>query len=61
MVLYLLITGCQWRFLPRDFPKCSKPDEHGISVFERALKNQVGAAQQKLGRSACNTFLIVDA
>ena len=47
-VLYLLRTGCQWRFLPRDFPKwqsvyaywCkwSKPDEHGISVLERVLK-----------------------
>ena len=47
-VLYLLRTGCQWRFLPRDFPKWqsvyaywskwSKPDEHGISALERALK-----------------------
>nr|WP_156920078.1 IS5 family transposase [Comamonas composti] len=70
-VLYLLRTGCQWRFLPRDFPKWqsvyaywhkwSKPDKHGISALERALKNQVGAARERLGRNACSTLLIVDA
>ena len=47
-VLYLLRTGCQWRFLPSDFPKWrtvhsyfakwSEPDQDGISVLERALK-----------------------
>ena len=47
-VLYLLRTGCQWRYLPPDFPKWqsvyaywrkwSKPDEHGISALEQALK-----------------------
>lgn len=47
-VLYVLRTGCQWRFLPSEFPKWqtvyayfakwSKPDEHNISVLERALK-----------------------
>lgn len=47
-VLYLLRTGCQWRYLPTHFPKWqsvyaywskwSQPDEHGISVLERALK-----------------------
>ena len=47
-VLYLLRTGCQWRFLPREFPKWqsvyaywskwSEPDQYGVSVLERALK-----------------------
>ena len=47
-VLYLLRTGCQWRFLPSDFPKWrtvhsyfakwSEPDQDGISVLEQALK-----------------------
>lgn len=47
-VLYVLRTGCQWRFLPSEWPKWqtvysyfakwSKPDEQGISVLERALK-----------------------
>jgi transposase len=47
-ILYLLRTGCQWRFLPGEFPKWqsvyaywrkwSKPDEEGISALERALK-----------------------
>ena len=47
-VLYLLKSGCQWRMLPREFPKWrtvhsyfakwSGPDQDGISVLERALK-----------------------
>ena len=47
-VLYLLRTGCQWRFLPSEFPKWttvyaywrkwSEPDQHGVRVLERALK-----------------------
>lgn len=47
-VLYLLRTGCQWRFLPPEFPKWqnvyaywrkwSEPDQHGASVLEQALK-----------------------
>lgn len=47
-MLYLLRTGCQWRFLPPKFPKCqnvyaywckwSEPDQHGVSVLEQALK-----------------------
>ena len=47
-VLYLLRTGCQWRYLPPDFPKWqnvyaywrkwTEPDLHGVSVLELALK-----------------------
>ena len=47
-VLYLLRTGCQWRFLPGEFPKWqsvyaywskwSEPDQYGVSVLERVLK-----------------------
>ncbi|RQW16325.1 IS5 family transposase, partial [Rhodobacteraceae bacterium CH30] len=71
-VLYLLRSGCQWRMLPRDFPKWrtvhsyfakwSELGQDGTSVLERALKkNQVGAARERLGRSATATLLIVDA
>ncbi|MDH0383120.1 IS5 family transposase [Comamonas aquatica] len=70
-VLYLLRTGCQWRFLPPEFPKWqsvyaywrkwSEPDQHGVSLLQQALKNQVTAARERLGRNACSTLLIVDA
>lgn len=33
----------------------------GGSLLEQALKNQVGAAREKLGRNACSRLLIVDA
>ena len=58
-VLYLLRTGCQWRFLPSDFPKWrtvhsyfakwSEPDQDGISVLERALKKSGGRGAFKTG------------
>ncbi|MDH1812894.1 IS5 family transposase [Comamonas aquatica] len=70
-VLYLLRTGCQWRFLPPEFPKWqsvyaywrkwSEPDQHGVSLLQQALKNQVTAARERLRRNACSTLLIVDA
>ena len=47
-LLYVLRTGCQWRFLPQEFPKWQsvyaywrkwqEPDPDGVSVLERALK-----------------------
>ena len=47
-VLYLLRTGCQWRYLPPQFPKWStvyaywskwsEPDQRGVSVLQQALK-----------------------
>ena len=47
-VLYVLRTGCQWRFLPSEWPKWqtvysyfakwSEPDHSGVSVLEQALK-----------------------
>lgn len=57
VALYLLRTGCQWRALPSDFPKWrtvhsyfakwSELDDEGVSLLQRALKNQVGAARTK--------------
>ena len=58
-VLYLLRTGCQWRFLPNEFPKwrtvhsyfakCSEPDQDGISVMERALKKSGWRGEREIG------------
>jgi transposase len=54
-VLYLLKSGCQWRMLPRDFPKWrtvhsyfakwSEPDQHGVSVLERAMNDLVASGE----------------
>ena len=35
-MLYLLRTGCQWRFLPAEFPKWSQFDPDAVSVLVRA-------------------------
>lgn len=70
-VRYVLKSGCQWRMLPRDFPKwrtCheyfsqwSEEREGELSLLEIALKNVVGVVRRDLGRHETTTFLIVDA
>jgi len=48
-ILYVLKSGCQWRMLPRDFPKWQvvnkyfrhwnqKPSDDELSLLEQALK-----------------------
>lgn len=47
-LLYILKTGCQWRMLPKEYPKWTtvyryfnqwkQVDETGLSVLERVLK-----------------------
>ena len=67
-MLYLSRTGCQWRALPSGFPKLLTVHAHfaiwseprkGGSLLEQALKNQVGAARERLGRNASSAFMIV--
>ncbi|WP_435302158.1 transposase [Bacillus thuringiensis] len=51
-LLYVLITGCQWRALPKDYPKWqnvyryyakwSKPNDEGSSLLETLLKKLLG-------------------
>lgn len=58
-VLYLLRTGCQWRFLPSGFPKWqtvyayfakwNEPDQSGESVLERALKKSGASSARATG------------
>lgn len=58
-VLYVLRTGCQWRFLPSDFPKWqnvyaywrkwSQADQDGISVLEQALKKSGWRGSRETG------------
>jgi transposase len=57
-VLFVLKSGCQWRMLPRDFPKwrtCysyfqqwNETQENGLSLLENALKKSGwrGSAKQ---------------
>lgn len=58
-LLYVLRTVCQWRFLPREYPKWqtvyayfakwNKPDQHGVSVLERALKKSGWSGPREIG------------
>jgi transposase len=66
-VLYLLRTGCQWRFLPSEFPKWQttyayfakwkEPDQDGISVLERALKKSGWRGPRETGAQRLSNAL----
>jgi transposase len=57
-ILYVLKSGCQWRMIPKDFPKwrtCyaywqiwTSSKEDGLSILEQALKKtgRFGSATQ---------------
>ncbi len=70
-VLYVLKSGCQWRMLPKDFPrwrtcyeyfrKWSEAPHGQLSLLEEAFKKVVGEVRQSLGRSTKTSFVIVDA
>ena len=62
-VLYLLRTGCQWRFLPSEFPKWrtvhsyfakwSEPDQDGISALGAGFKKiRLSRARRSLASNA---------
>jgi len=66
-VLYLLKSGCQWRMLPRDFPKwrtvhhyfslwSDKPEDKD-SLLEQALKKSGWRGTYPTGTQRQNEFL----
>ncbi|WP_338406819.1 IS5 family transposase [Wolbachia endosymbiont (group A) of Longitarsus flavicornis] len=71
-VLYVLKSVCQWRMLPKEFPKwrncydyfkkwSEKPDANKESVLELVLKKIVGVVRQNNGRKEKTSFCIIDA
>ena len=64
-VLYLVKTGCQWRFLPHDLPKWSavksfyyRAVESG--VWEKAMQSLVKETRQNAGRNETPSYAIID-
>lgn len=71
-ILYVLKSGCQWRMLPKEFPKWRscyeyftkwnvKPSPAEDSLLDRALKELVGVVRIADNRTAKTTFVIIDA
>ena len=66
-LLYVLRTGCQWRFMPSEFPKWqtvyayfakwSQPDQHGVSVLEQALKKSGWRGPYQTGSQRMHEFV----
>jgi putative transposase len=64
-ILYLLATGCQWRFLPREFPPRSTVQGYFYrwrddGTWQRINACLVARARQALGRRATPSAGIID-
>jgi putative transposase len=64
-VMYILSTGCQWRYLPKDFPPYSTVHHYFIwwhcdSVLDRIHYALYVACREKAEREASPTAAIID-
>ena len=64
-LLYIASTGCQWRFLPKEFPPFSTVQKYFYrwrddGPLERINHALVAAAREKLGREAQPTAGVID-
>ncbi len=64
-LLYIAATGCQWRYLPKEFPPFSTVQKYFYrwrdeGLLERIDHALVAAARQKLGREAQPTAGVID-
>jgi len=71
-ILYVLVSGCQWRMLPHDYPKWrtvysyfrqwgAKPVDNEPSLLEFLLQEEVVKHRIKDERTEKTSFCIVDA
>lgn len=64
-LFYIASTGCQWRFLPKEFPPFSTVQKYFYrwrdeGLLERISHALVAAAREKLGREAQPTAGVID-
>ena len=64
-VLYLVKTGCQWRFLPRDFPHWKTVYSFyrrmcKANIWEKILNKLVIQSRELVGKEKDPTFCIID-
>lgn len=64
-VLYIIKTGCQWRFLPKDFPPYStvhsfywRAKKKGI--WEKMMRDLVEKSRVHMGRSPHPSYSLID-
>jgi putative transposase len=64
-VFYLIKTGCQWRFLPQDFPPYStvhsfywRAKQKGI--WEKMMKDLVKKSRIGMGRAPVPSYSLID-
>lgn len=64
-VFYIVKTGCQWRFLPKDFPPYStvhsfywRAKKKGI--WEKMMRDLVAKSRIRMGRNASPSYSLID-
>jgi transposase len=64
-VFYIIKTGCQWRFLPKDFPPYSTV--HSFywrakkkRIWERMMSDLVERSRLRMGRNPIPSYSLID-
>lgn len=64
-IFYIIKTGCQWRFLPKDFPPYStvhsfywRAKEKGI--WEKMMRDLVEKSRMTMGRTSNPSYSLID-
>ena len=64
-VFYLIKTGCQWRFLPKEYPAWKTVYSFYMraknkGVWEKMMKDLVEKSRVKMGRSSDPSYSLID-
>ena len=64
-VFYVIKTGCQWRFLPKEYPSWKtvysfykRAKDKGL--WEKIMKDLVEKSRLKMGLKPCPTYSLID-
>jgi transposase len=64
-VFYIIKTGCQWRFLPKEYPPWKTVYSFYMrakrsGIWEKILKTLVEKSRLNMGRNACPSYGLID-
>ena len=64
-VFYLIKTGCQWRFLPKEYPPWKTVYSFYMrakqsEIWEKIMRDLVKKSRMKLGRNAEPSYALID-
>lgn len=64
-VFYVIKTGCQWRFLPKEYPPWKTVYSFYMrarnkEIWERLMQDLVGKSRVRMGRNPLPSYSLID-